>query len=76
MVKRGSKAKKKLNRIGEVLIEKGLTQSWLAGEMDKEFRTVNRWVNNHSQPPIQKLYEIAKALKISARELLYESLPK
>jgi transcriptional regulator with XRE-family HTH domain len=73
MVKRGSKAKKKFNRIGEVLVEKGHTQSWLAGEMDKEFRTVNRWVNNHSQPPISMLYDIAKALKVSPRELLYEN---
>jgi putative transcriptional regulator len=62
--------KKQYNRILEVLESKGKTQSWLAGELEIEFRTVNRYVNNHRQPSIVTLFEIAKILKVNARELL------
>jgi len=34
---------RKLNLIKEVLEEKGLTQSWLAGQLDIECRTLNRY---------------------------------
>jgi putative transcriptional regulator len=61
---------RKYNRILEVLESKGKTQSWLAGELEIEFRTVNRYVNNHRQPSIVTLFQIAKILKVNARELL------
>jgi putative transcriptional regulator len=61
---------KKFNRIQEVLDEKGKTQSWLAGELEVEFRTINRYVNNHRQPSLETLFNIAKLLKVSPRELI------
>ena len=61
---------KKFNRIQEVLDEKGKTQSWLAGELEVEFRTINRYVNNHRQPSLETLFTIAKLLKVSPRELI------
>ncbi|MCW5910202.1 MAG: helix-turn-helix transcriptional regulator [Cyclobacteriaceae bacterium] len=60
----------KLNRIWEVLQEKEKTQAWLAGQLDIEFRTVNRYVNNHRQPNLRTLFEIARILKINPKELL------
>jgi len=65
-------AKKGINRIGEVLKAKGLTQSWLAGELDVEFRTVNRFVNHHREPSLELLVEIARILKVSPRQLIRE----
>ena len=62
----------KYNRIAEVLEEKGKTQAWLAGEMEIEYRTMNRYVNNHRQPSVEKLFEMAKILKVGVRELLEE----
>jgi DNA-binding XRE family transcriptional regulator len=59
-----------LNRIKEVLVEKEKTQAWLAGELDVEFRTVNRYINNHRQPNLQLLFEIAKILKVNVKELI------
>ena len=60
----------KLNRIAEVLQAKGKTQAWLAGEMELEYRTVNRYVNNHRQPSLETIFLIAKVLKVNPRELL------
>ena len=70
MAKKKVAPKKAYNRIGEVLEEKGKTQAWLAGELEVEYRTVNRYVNNHRQPSLEMIYEIAKVLKVSAKELL------
>ena len=63
MAKRG-------NRIKEALIKKGKTQTWLAGQLDKDFVTVSRYANNHRQPPLDVLYEIADLLKVDPCELL------
>ena len=60
----------KLNRIAEVLEAKGKTQAWLAGEMELEYRTLNRYVNNHRQPSLETIFLIAKVLKVNPRELL------
>lgn len=48
------------------------TQIWLAHELGVDFRTVNRYFNNHRQPSVKTLFEIARLLKISPRELLSE----
>jgi len=71
MAKRKSKPEKpKLNRIKEVLEEQGKTQTWLAEKLDKDFVTVTRYVNNHRQPSLEILFEIAKVLKANPKDLL------
>jgi putative transcriptional regulator len=60
----------KLNRIGEVLEERGKTQAWLAGEMELEYRTINRYVNNHRQPSLEGIFIISKILKVNPKDLL------
>ncbi len=61
-----------MNRIKEVLKEKGISQTWLAEKMGKSYNTINEYARNVRQPSIQDLYKIAEILKISARELLVE----
>lgn len=58
------------NRIKEILEERGKSQTWLAEQLDMDFQTINRYVNNNRQPTLPRLYEIAKILKVSPRELL------
>lgn len=58
------------NRIKDELEKKGKTQTWLAGQLDMDFQTISRYCNNRRQPSIEKLFEIAKTLKVSAKELL------
>jgi putative transcriptional regulator len=64
--------KPKYNLIKEVLEEQGKTQTWLAEKLDVDFLTINRYENNNRQPSIEKLYQIAKVPKVSARELIVE----
>jgi transcriptional regulator with XRE-family HTH domain len=58
------------NRIKAVLAEKGKSNKELAEAMGLAEQTISRWCTNKRQPPIEKLYEISKVLKIDIRELL------
>lgn len=75
MAKKKSARPKKYNRIAEVLENEGKTQAWLAGELELEYRTVNRYVNNHRQPAVEVLFEISKVLKVPVQELLEKDKP-
>ncbi len=59
-----------MNRIKQVLKEQGRTQTWLAKKIGKSYVVVTKYCNNHTQPSIQVLAEIAKALDVDVRELL------
>lgn len=61
-----------MNRIKEVLEEKGIKQIWLAEKLGKSYNMLNSYVQNRRQPSIECLYEIAKILNISVKELLVE----
>ena len=43
------------NRIKEVLIEKGIKQTWLAEKLGKSFTIVNSYVCNRRQPSLELL---------------------
>ena len=62
----------KMNRIKEVLEEKGIKQIWLAEKLGKSYNMVNGYVQNRRQPNIECLNEIAEILNISVKELLVE----
>lgn len=59
-----------INRIKEVLEEKGIKQVWLAEKLGKSFNTVNGYVQNRNQPSLEVLYDIAKILSVNPKELL------
>lgn len=61
-----------MNRIKEVLEEKGMTQIWLAQKLNKSYNMVNSYVQNRRQPSVKILYEIAIILKVEAKDLLVE----
>ncbi len=61
-----------MNRIKEVLEEKGLTQIWLAKKLGKSYNMVNSYAKNRRQPSIEILFEIARILQVEAKELLVE----
>jgi len=52
-----------MNRIKEVLEEKGIKQTWLAERLGKSYNMVNGYVQNRQQPRLEVLFEIAKILK-------------
>jgi len=59
-----------MNRIKEVLEEKGIKQIWLAKKLGKSYNMVNSYAQNRRQPSIEDLYKIADILSIEAKELL------
>jgi len=61
-----------MNRIKDVLEEKGIKQIWLSEQLGKSYNMVNSYVQNRRQPSIECLYEIAGILEVSAKELLTE----
>lgn len=63
----------KLNRIKEVLIEQKRTGKWLAESLSKDMATVSRWCNNHTQPSIETLAQIAQLLDVNIQDLLVKS---
>ncbi|MBN8691769.1 MAG: helix-turn-helix transcriptional regulator [Bacteroidetes bacterium] len=65
-----------MNRIKEILEEKGLTQTWLSEKLGKSYNMVNSYVQNRRQPSIEVLFEIGKILKSDPRELLVVKLKK
>jgi putative transcriptional regulator len=62
-----------MNRIKEVLEEKGIKQTWLAEKLDKSYNMVNSYVQNRRQPSIDDLYKIANILDVNAKDLLMDN---
>lgn len=60
----------KMNRIKEVLEERGIKQTWLAEKLGKSFCIVNSYVCNRRQPSLEVLFEIAKILNVDPKELI------
>ena len=61
-----------MNRIKEILEEKGIKQTWLAEKLGKSYNMVNAYAQNRRQPSIVTLYKISELLNIEVRELLNE----
>ena len=61
---------KPMNRIKEVLDERGIKQTWLAERLGKSFCIVNSYVCNRRQPSLEVLFEIAKILNVEPKELI------
>ncbi len=59
-----------MNRIKEVLAEKGIKQTWLAEKLGKSFNMINAYVQNRRQPSLETLYKIAELLNVNVKDLL------
>lgn len=59
-----------MNRIKEVLEEKGIKQIWLAEQLGKSYNIVNGYASNRHQPSLEVLYRIAEILNVKPKELL------
>jgi transcriptional regulator with XRE-family HTH domain len=59
-----------MNRIKEVLDEKGIKQIWLAEKLNKSYNMVNGYVQNRQQPRLEVLMEIAEILDVDVKDLI------
>ncbi len=65
-----------MNRIKEVLEEKGVKQIWLAEKLNKSYNMVNSYVQNRRQPSLEDLYRIADILGVEPGILLKKKSPR
>ena len=65
-----------MNRIKEVLEEKGIKQTWLADKLGKSFNSVNSYVQNRQQPRLEVLNKIADILNVDIKSLIISNKPK
>jgi transcriptional regulator with XRE-family HTH domain len=61
-----------MNRIKEVLEEKGIKQVWLSEKLGKSYNMVNSYIQNRQQPRLEILFEIAKILSVDVKDLINE----
>lgn len=61
-----------MNRIKDVLEQKGIKQKWLAEQLGKSYNMVNSYAQNRRQPSIEDLYKIAEILDVEVATLLIE----
>ena len=59
-----------MNRIKEVLDEKGIKQTWLAEKLGKSYNMVNGYVQNRQQPRLEVLNRIAEILDVDIKSLI------
>lgn len=62
-----------MNRIKEVLEEKGIKQKWLAEQLGKSYNMVNGYAQNRQQPRLEVLFEIAEILGVKPKDLLKDN---
>ena len=65
-----------MNRIKEVLEQKGIKQTWLAEKLGKSYNMVNAYAQNRQQPRLETLMEIANILDIDVKELIISNKEK
>jgi len=59
-----------MNRIKEVLEEKGIKQKWLAEKLNKSYNILNGYVQNRQQPRLEILMNIAEILDVDVKDLI------
>lgn len=65
-----------MNRIKEVLEEKGIKQTWLSEKLGKSYPVINGYAQNRVQPKLEVLYEIAEILGVNVKDLLIDNKRK
>ena len=58
----------KLNRIKDILEQKGISQTWLAKQVGKSFSTINSYACNRYQPDLETLQVDLKDLITDEKE--------
>ncbi len=65
-----------MNRIKEVLEQKGIKQIWLAEKLGKSYNMVNAYAQNRQQPRLEVLMAIAEILDVDVKELIISNKEK
>ena len=63
-------ANPKYNKIADVLKQDGRTQRWLADRLGVSANAMNNWCQQKSQPSLERLFDMAKILKVNVVDLI------
>ena len=63
-----------MNRIKEILEQRGIKQVWLAEQLGKSYNMVNSYVQNRRQPSLDILNQIAEILQVDIKELIISNI--
>lgn len=61
---------KDLNRLKVILAEKKKSNLWLSEQLGVSLTTVSKWCTNSSQPPLEMLMKMSKALNVDLNEFV------
>jgi len=59
-----------MNRIKDILKQKGIKQTWLAERLGKSYNMTNSYVQNRTQPSLEDLNRIADILDVDVKDLI------
>ena len=59
-----------LNRIKDVHDSRGISQTWLAKQLDMDFSSINAYCSQRLQPSIKTLIKIGEVLNLDFKELI------
>jgi len=65
-----------MNRIKEVLEQKGIKQTWLVEKLGESYNMLNAYAQNRQQPRLETLMEIVEILDIDVKELIISNKEK
>lgn len=65
-----------MNRIGQILKEKGLKQNWLASQLGMTTVMISLYVQNKRQPKLETLIRISQILKSDINLLIDSTVSK
>ena len=64
----------KLNRIKDILEERGISQTWLSKKLNMSYNSVNSYVCNRSQPNLETLLKISRILNVDLKDLISNNI--
>ena len=65
---------KPMDRIKEVLEERGIKQTWLAEKLGKSFCSDNSYVCSRRQPMLEVLFQTAEILNVGVKDLINDKI--
>lgn len=65
-----------MNRIKDILNQKGIKQTWLAERLGKSYNMTNSYVQNRTQPSLEDLNRIADILDVDVKDLIVSNRRK
>lgn len=63
-----------MNNLKNILIEKGIKESWLAKQLGVTNQAVTNWVKEYSFPRKQNLKGISKILSVTVDEIFFNDI--